>query len=73
MTRSNVFVPTLQTIDDVVNLGRPWLPVQDESVVEDVEANTGGESPPARLPRRLGEQFQSEANSQFPVRFRTGQ
>eukprot|EP00959_Pyramimonas_sp_CCMP1952_P334859 7012245-Pyramimonas_sp.AAC.1 len=65
MTRTNVFAPTVQTIDDAVALGTPWLPAQNEDVVEDVGQNPSGQNPRGRLP--------GEADSQLSVRCKTGQ
>eukprot|EP00959_Pyramimonas_sp_CCMP1952_P083509 1745919-Pyramimonas_sp.AAC.1 len=51
MTRTIVFVPTLNKIDDAVNLGRPWLPTQNAGALDEENGNNAGDNnPPARLP-----------------------
>eukprot|EP00959_Pyramimonas_sp_CCMP1952_P284700 5951712-Pyramimonas_sp.AAC.1 len=60
MTRSNVFVPTRQTIDGAVNVGRPWLPAQNAGALEEENmANAGENNPPARLPLAWGNSFRA--------------
>eukprot|EP00959_Pyramimonas_sp_CCMP1952_P282989 5915148-Pyramimonas_sp.AAC.1 len=59
MTRTNVFAPTLQTIDEAVALGTQWLPVQNEDVVEDVGENPRGQNPRGRLPVVWGNHFRA--------------
>eukprot|EP00959_Pyramimonas_sp_CCMP1952_P161955 3386249-Pyramimonas_sp.AAC.1 len=55
MTRASIFVPTLATIDDAVDFGRPWFGVLNE----DNGNNADNNNPPARVPVAWGNNFRA--------------